>query len=387
MISRYISGRDAVSGKPLQIGVEEGEIRSLASAPSEEAVWISPGLIDLQVNGYGGCDLNAPTVDADVVIALTRKLFATGVTTYLPTLVTASEEQIEKSLRAVAAARQADALVAHAIPFVFVEGPHISPEDGPRGAHPREYVRAPDLSEFERWQAVSGNLVGMVTVSPHWMNALEYIAALAAKGILVAIGHTHATPDQIHLAADAGATLSTHLGNGVGSRLARHPNLIWAQLADDRLTATFIADGHHLPADTLKSMVRAKGVERSVFVSDAVMLCGMASGIYQASIGGRVELRSDGRLSIVDTTTLAGAVSPLKDGIAQAAISGVCGLGDAVRMSTENPGRFVGHRGLLRPGARADLVRFTLDVETRKLQILSVLIDGVEWPMENAPGV
>ena len=387
MTLSHVSGRDVVSGRSMQVTVDNGEIRSLTFASTEETTWLSPGLIDLQVNGYGGCDLNVDTVDADVVIALTRKLLATGVTTYLPTIITGAEEQIEKSLRAVAAARKVDPLVARAVPFVSVEGPHISAEDGPRGAHPREYVRPPDLSEFERWQAASDNLVGMVTLSPHWENAPEYIAMLAAKGVLVAIGHTHATPAQIHLAADAGAKLSTHLGNGVSGQLARHPNLIWAQLADDRLTATFIPDGHHLPADTLKVMLRAKGIERSIFISDVVMLGGMEPGIYNVPIGGRVELRPDGRLSMIDAGFLAGAACPLKDGIAQATLSKTCTLGDAIRMSTENPGRFVGNRGILRPGAKADLVRFTLDAEARKMQILSVLIEGVEFPIESASGI
>ena len=381
MISRYISGRDPASGKPLRLGVEDGEIRSIDSGPADETAWLSPGFIDLQVNGYGGWDLNADTVDADLVSALARKLLATGVTTFLPTIITASEEQIIKVLRAVARARQTDSLVAHAVPFVHVEGPHISVEDGARGAHPREYVRPPDLSEFERWQAASCNLVGMVTVSPHWKNAAEYISALAAKGILVAIGHTQATPAQIHQAVDAGAKLSTHLGNGVSGQLPRHPNLIWAQLADDRLRATFIADGYHLPADTLKVMLRAKGIERSILISDAVAPAGMAPGTYHTSIGGRVELRADGRLSMIDTGFLAGAGRPLKDGIAQAAGSHVCTLGDAIRMATKNPGCFVGNRGALRPGAAADLVRFTLDTEQGGMRILSVMVEGIEWPI------
>lgn len=163
-------------------------------------------------------------------------------------------------------------MVAHAVPFVHVEGPYISPEEGPRGAHAREYILPASLPEFERWQTASGDLVGMVTISPHDEDALEFISALSKKGIVLAIGHSHATPAQIRAAADAGATLSTHLGNGLGSPLPRHPNLLWAQLADDRLSATFIADGHHLPQNPLKSMVRAKGISRSILVSDSVAL-------------------------------------------------------------------------------------------------------------------
>ena len=194
----------------------------------------------------------------------------------------------------------------------------------------------------------------------------------------VAIGHTHASPQQIAAAADAGAVLSTHLGNGAAAVLARHPNLIWAQLAEDRLCASFIADGHHLPAETLKSMLRAKGIERSILISDAAALAGLAPGIYEAEIGGRVELTEDGRLGMAGTPFLAGAARPLATGVAF--VASFCGvtLGQAVRMATENPGRFAGVGGRLRVGAPADLVRFRWQPGDRDLRIETVLVGGEE---------
>lgn len=378
MKSSVVVGRDALTGRPLRIVVEDGRVQAIHEGPDDELAWLSPGFIDLQVNGYAGCDLNNNAVEPDTVIELVKRLTATGVTTFLPTLISAPEEKIVHALRAIAAARNANSLVARVIPFVHIEGPFISPEDGPRGAHPREAIRPPSLNEFERWQSASGGLVGMVTLSPHWENAMEFIAALAGKGVLVSIGHTHASTEHVHAAAAAGATLSTHLGNGIASTLPRHPNPIWAQLADDRLTATFIADGHHLPADTLKSMLRAKTIARSIFVSDATALAGMAPGLYRSAIGGDVELRADGRLTMRGTNLLAGAALPLKDGIAQAVSSGACTLAEAVRMATENPGRLTGDRGILRAGAKADLVRFTIDPEMKRVTIQMVMIEGVE---------
>jgi N-acetylglucosamine-6-phosphate deacetylase len=375
---RTLTGRNTSSGHSLRVTVENGRIGAIEPGPEDEALWLAPGFVDLQVNGYGGCDLNAETVDSDVVLELARQMAATGVTTFVPTLITAPEEKIIRGLRVIAEARSTSAFAARAIPYVHVEGPHIAPEDGARGAHPREWVRPPSLAEFERWQAASGDLVGMVTLSPHWDAAEEYIVALVARGVNVAIGHTHAAPERIHAAAAAGATLSTHLGNGIAGMLPRHPNPIWAQLADERLTASFIADGHHLPADTLNAMVRAKGIERSMLISDAIALAGMPPGVYDAPIGGRVELNADGRAGVAGTNILAGAVRALKDGVAWAAATGVCSLGEAVRMATEIPGRFAGHRGLLRLGEAADLVRFTLDRQSRSLQLDTVLVNGVE---------
>ena len=374
-MQQSIHGRDPVSGRFVEVLVENGMIRSVAPGQSGEDVWLSPGFIDLQINGYAGFDLNGESITAEVVDALMHRLFADGVTTFLPTIVTASEDKIVAALCAIAEARNRSPLVSHAIPFAHVEGPHISTADGPRGAHPRNHVRPPDIAEFERWQSASGGLVGMVTLSPHWDTALPYIAHLANRGCVVAIGHTDCEPSRVHEAADAGAALSTHLGNGVAGELVRHPNLLWAQLADDRLTASFIADGHHLPADTLKAALRAKGTERSILVSDAVALGGMPPGEYHVPLGGDVELSAEGRIGIVGTRTLAGAALPLKAGIATVARLPGFSLRDAIAMATENPGRFAGGRGVLRAGTHADLVQFRWN--GGGIEIVNVFVRGV----------
>lgn len=376
MSLQAIRGRDPASGEGIEVVAEDGVIRSVRPAACEGDLWLSPGFIDLQVNGYGGCDLNAEPVTPDVVVALAEKLLADGVTTFLPTLITAAEESLLAGLRAIAAACRLSTLVRQMIPFVHMEGPSISSAEGARGAHSQSHVRAPDIGEFERWQAASGGRVGMVTLSPHWEGALNYIAELTRRGCVVAIGHTEAAPELIHAAAEAGARVSTHLGNGVANRLPRHPNLLWAQLADDRLTATFIADGHHLPADTLQTMLRAKGKERSILVSDAVALAGMPPGRYETPVGGTVELTAEGRVGIPGTMTLAGAACPLKVGVARVARLPGFALKDAIPMATENPGRLVGGRGVLRAGADADLVQFQWEEGRDDLQIAQVFLRG-----------
>ena len=376
---KSLTGRDPCTGQSLMVHCADGHIAAIDRGPDEETAWLAPGLIDLQVNGYRGCDLNANDLTIDAIERLARGLLATGVTTFLPTLITASEEEIIHKLRIIAAARRAEPLLEQMIPCVHVEGPHIAPEDGPRGAHPRTEVRPPEIAEFVRWQAACDNLVGMVTLSPHYAGAPEYIRALSAQGIHTSLGHTNATADQIRVAAEAGARLCTHLGNGVASLLPRHPNLIWAQLAEDRLTATFIADGHHLPADTLTAMLRAKTVHRSILVSDLVSVAGLAPGAYETPVGGRVELHADGRLSIAGSGYLAGATASLGDAIAFVAANTGFALGDAVQMATMNPGRFVGGRGVLRVGARAGLVRFRWEQGSQLLEIEDVLVQGRSW--------
>ncbi|MGK9230914.1 amidohydrolase family protein [Inquilinus limosus] len=375
-----ITGRDPATGRSLAVTVGDGRIAAIDPGPAGEAAWLSAGLVDLQVNGFAGIDLNGGDLQPDAVARLAAVLRANGVTTFLPTLITASEASITAALAAIAAARAADPLVAHAIPAVHVEGPHISPEDGPRGAHPRDQVRPPDLAEFERWQAACGGLVGLVTLSPHDEAAPDYIRTLAARGVHVAIGHTDASPAQIAAAVEAGAVLSTHLGNGIAATLPRHPNPIWSQLAEDRLTASFIADGHHLPAEVFKAMLRAKGPDRAVLVSDAAALGGLPPGLYDQPIGGRVELTADGRLGVAGTPFLAGAARPLKQDVALAIEMAGISLADALRLATLNPGRFLGGRGVLAVGAPADLICFRWAPGERDLAIDTVLVLGEERP-------
>lgn len=366
-----------IAGRNVTAVVADGVIQALEPGDPAERSWVSAGFVDLQVNGYRGLDLNAPGPTPALVSKLVAAVRASGTTSFLPTVITAGEDRMVAALAAIAAACRADPDVAAAIAGIHVEGPHISPQDGPRGAHPLAEVRPPDLALFDRWQAAAGGLVRIVTLSPHWPDAAHYIAALAARGVRVALGHTDATPAAIDAAAAAGATMSTHLGNGIAATLPRHPNILWTQLADDRLTATLIADGHHLPADTLKAMIRAKGADRAILVSDVTALGGRAPGVYSQAIGGEVDLSADGRISLRGTPYLAGAALPLAAGVAVAA--GLVGLEAALPLATANPGRMLGDgRGVLAVGRRADLVRFAWSPGDRALAIDLILAQGRE---------
>ena len=371
-----ITGRDPATGAGLEVLIADGAIAAIESTDDPGPHWLSPGLVDLQVNGYGGLDLNRGEITNDLMLDLCRRMAAIGVTSFLPTLITASEAAIVSALRAIAAARAALPIVRHMVPGVHVEGPSISPVDGPRGAHPLEHVRAPSLAEFDRWQAASGDLVSLVTLSPEYAEAPAYIAELSRRGVHVAIGHTAATAEQVHAAAEAGAVLSTHLGNGAAATLPRHPNFIWAQLADDRLTASFIADGHHLPGDTLKAMLRAKSLDRAVLVSDTVALAGMPPGLYEQVIGGRVEVSGDGRIGIAGTPYLAGAGLPLCANVAIAIDLAGLTLPEALRLATSNPGRFAANRGRLEVGQPADLITFDWEPGARRLEIRDTWVAG-----------
>ena len=371
-----IIGRDPASGAGIAVTIDAGRISDVRPADAPADTWLSGGLVDLQVNGYGGLDFNAPDLTPDTVASLVAMLARLGTTRLLPTLITASEEQITTGLRTIAEARRRYPEVARAVPGVHVEGPSISAQDGPRGAHPLEHVRAPDLAEFERWQAVGEGLIKLVTLAPEHAGVPDYIRALSMRGVVVALGHSAATPEQIHAAVEAGARLSTHLGNGVAATLPRHPNLIWAQLADDRLSASFIADGHHLSAETFRAMLRAKGRERAILVSDSVALAGQPPGRYRQPVGGDVEVSADGRIGIAGTPYLAGAGLALSANLSRAMAMANLTPQEAFPLATDNPARLLGSSARLAVGEPADLLEWR--AQDGALELEKVWVAGQE---------
>lgn len=259
-----------------------------------------PGLFDLQVNGFGGIDFNSPGLTSERVEVALERMRATGVTRCLPTLITSSFEQFAQNARILAR------LSTAGIGGIHMEGPYLSPEDGARGAHPREHVIPATADDFDRRQEAAGGRIVLVTLAPEVPGALPLIEHLVASDLRAAIGHTAATPRQIADAVSAGATLATHLGNGCAHMLPRHPNVIWELLAADALFASLIVDGHHLPPATVKSMVRAKGPGRTMLVTDAVAAAGCTPGRYDIA-GVTCELGADGRVSLPGTPYLAGS--------------------------------------------------------------------------------
>lgn len=339
------------------------------------SVWLAPAFVDLQVNGFAGVDYNSPTAPHEEIARSIRAMFSTGVTRFFPAVITGAPEAMLGALRNLAGARET-LMEGEAMEAFHVEGPHISAEDGPRGAHPAGWVRPPDLDEFHRWQDAARGHVRMVTLSPEWPEAPRYIERLSTEGVVCGIGHTGAAPRQIHDAVSAGATLSTHLGNAAHAVLPRRANYIWEQLAEDKLAATFIVDGLHLSDAFLRVALRAKGVERSVLITDAAMPAMCPPGFYKLGEV-EVELKEDERVVLRGGTRLAGSSLRMDRGVGN--LMGLAGLSltEAVTMATINPAR-VGrirsrHRGL-RPGERADMVRFV--VEEGRIRVIEAFMSG-----------
>lgn len=374
------TGKIAGTGTVVDVLMANGVIASVtprSESPGGELPWISPGWIDLQVNGYAGFDFNAQPVDVKDVLGVTEQMNRYGVTSYLPTVITGSFERMKQAVGQIGRVCDEYGSAAASIAGIHVEGPYLSREDGPRGAHPREHVREPDYDEWLQLQKESGNRIRMITVAPERQGMAEFVKRLADEGIAVCIGHTAASPDQLDAAIEAGAVLSTHLGNGSHPVLARHPNYIWHQLGDDRLWASFIPDGHHLAPAVLKSMVRAKR-DRFVLVTDCVALGGMPPGKYRSLVGGEVEVHANGRLSTADNPNiLAGSGVTMPECVANAIRFAGLSMKETVEAITERPANVLGRQdlGRLVPGAAADLTLFHTDSDGM-VEVLETIVKG-----------
>ncbi|MGI8745467.1 MAG: N-acetylglucosamine-6-phosphate deacetylase [Bryobacteraceae bacterium] len=360
-----ISFREAIEAVDPQLGPRSG------------VDYLAPGFIDLQVNGFAGADYCSPKTSHDDIARSIRAIYSTGVTRFYPTVITGSPDNMSGALKNLASARRSIPEGA-AIAGFHVEGPYISPEDGPRGAHPQRWVRPPDLDEFRRFQESAEDGIRLMTVSPEWPEAPKFVESLVSTGVVVSVGHTKASAQQIQDAVSAGASMSTHLGNGAHSVLPRHPNYIWDQLAEDRLAAGFIVDGIHLPDSFLRTALRAKGLQRSILVTDAVMPAGCSPGRYKLGEVD-VELHADGSVRMVGGTRLAGSALRMDHAIGNVMRSADLSLLDAITLATRNParvGRVAGRLRGLTPGDRGDVVKFRFDRETRQVQVLETYMGG-----------
>jgi N-acetylglucosamine-6-phosphate deacetylase len=380
-----VKGKIGADDKPVELYIADGrlalrpgDIQSRDCDLGAEDLRIAPGLIDIQINGYDGVDFNDPDTGAEQIVAATRRLWRTGVTAFCPTIITESFDHIAKCISNLGRAADESPEFARAMLGIHVEGPFISPEDGPRGAHPKRHTRAPDWNEFQRWQDAARGRIRIVTLSPEWPGAIDFVERAAASGVVVAIGHTAANPAQIADAARAGAKLSTHLGNGSHAKIDRHPNYIWEQLANDNLWASFIVDGHHLPPSVVKCFLRSKGVARSILVSDAIAAAGLPAGKHRLG-NVEVEVTPARRVNLPGTPYLAGSVLEMHEAVANTVRYSDATLHDSLRMASANPAELLGvgeEFGSIEIGRRADLILFHWDEEHSTFDVTATIVNG-----------
>lgn len=371
-----VQGLSYQDGIPIRISMENGritEIQPLGSEEEKPEVFIAPGLIDIQINGYMGVDFTGEKLDLAGMRSATRALWKEGVTTYLPTVITADHERLSANFSVLAQAME-DPEIGPSIPGFHLEGPYISPIAGFRGAHLEKYIRAPDLREFAAYQQAAKGGIKLVTLAPETEGAMPFMRQLIDEGLIVSLGHHNGSASEIKQAVYAGASLSTHLGNGCANEINRHHNPLWPQLSEDGLSISIIVDGFHLTREEVRSFYKAKGPEKTILVSDALDLAGLEPGEYER--GERTVVLTPNVIKFPAENVLAGAASPIRLCVGNIMAFTQCGLAEAIRMASSNPAELMQleDRGKLVPGKRADVILFTM--ENGEMVIQQTIVDG-----------
>lgn len=369
------------TGEPVRVVIDNEQILAVDAVrpPGDVDDWpfVAPGLFDLQINGYGGIWFSDEHLTPEKVLSALKAHFQHGITRLCPTLITNSFEALRAGFAAIRSACDSEPWANRMVPGCHLEGPYISAEDGPRGAHPLEHVRGCDWDEFCRLQDASGDRICLVTLAAEASGASEFIRKAVDSGVTIAIGHTAANGQQIQEAVDAGARLSTHLGNGAHGTIRRHPNYIWDQLGESRLTASIITDGHHLPPSVVRSFIRAKGLQRIVITCDASGLAGCQPGVYDDH-GGKFEVLEGGPIVIAGQRQfLAGSGQQTDVCVANAVSMAGLSLGEACDLAARAPARLLGKEVVrVSRGSRADLMIFDYRGAGAPLKILATIASG-----------
>lgn len=378
---RVIRSRPEPGGQVRDIQVANGRIvailppgdRPAADLTGDATCFATEAFFDLQVNGFAGVDFNRAELAGEELRRALQAMWQHGVARFLPTVITAPLESMARTLAAIRRAREEDPALARAIPGIHLEGPFLCPEDGPRGAHPRAHIRDPDWDTFQHLQEAAGGLIRLVTVAPERFGALDLIARLRVAGVVVAIGHTDAGEADIDAAVQAGAKLSVHLGNGAHAVLPRHRNYVQKQLATDGLLASIIVDGHHLTEYFVKNVIRCKGAERVILITDAMAAAAAPPGTYRL---GEVlaEAQPDGAVRLPGTPYLAGSALTMDRAVSNVRRFAGIALAQALAMATCQPRLFWPELpGGLAPGAPADIVLLR---DGERVEVLETIVGG-----------
>ncbi|TCV98715.1 N-acetylglucosamine-6-phosphate deacetylase [Biostraticola tofi] len=301
----------------------------------------TPGLFDLQVNGFAGVDFNDELITAQQLDSALEAMLKTGVTRCLPTLITASVPVLARRFSALDKAVTASRLGALMIPGYHLEGPFLNPAEGYAGCHPPQQMAAPVVELIEQLDGLIARPILLVTYAPEFDEGLAFVRALTRRGKRVAVGHSSIGHAGLTLAAEAGVSLSTHLGNGIPQALPKLDNTLQAQLGCDALCASFIADGLHIPPFALKNLLRAKTLERSILVTDAMSAAACDRlGVYPFA-GVAVERVADGTVRVPGANNLAGSSLTLDQAIRNLVDWHIASFEQAIDMASINPTRYL----------------------------------------------
>lgn len=328
--------------------------------------YVSPGFIDIHTHGNSGHDTMDGTFNA--LESQARFHIKNGVTAFLATTITASSEETKKVLKTVAdymSKQNPKSIHSAEILGIYLEGPYFSPAK--KGAQPLKFLKSPDTMEISEFIELSKDNIRVVALAPELPGALEAVKYLKSLNIAVSAGHTNASFDEAKVAIDMGITLSTHTFNAMKNFTHREPGIVGAVLTDDRVFCEMICDGIHLHPAVMKLMVRAKGADKVVLVSDSMMAAGLPDGDYK--LGGQRVIVKDMEARLSDGT-LAGSTLTLDRAVYNAVHKLEIPLHDAVRMASLSPAKAIGishKKGSIELDKDADIIIFDENINILKV--------------------
>ena len=317
--------------------------------------FLLPGFVDVHIHAFGGQDTMQ---GEEAVRAMSRELRRLGVAAFCPTTMSAGPEETRKAVEGIRAVMEKPEPAGARVLGVHMEAPFL--QESRAGAQLKEFFCDPSMEKLEEMTGGNLNIVKLITMAPERAGSEAFIRCAAAKGIHVSIGHTSATAEQTHLAADWGADHVTHTFNAQTPLLHRAPGVPGAALTDERLYCEMICDGIHLHRDTVRLLARCKGPERAAAITDAMEAAGLPDGEY--ALGGQKVFVKNGEARLADGT-LAGSVLTMPKALEN--LIHLFGIRpeDACAMCTCTPADSIGEKlaGRIVPGAPAVLTRWTRD--------------------------
>ena len=312
---------------------------------------IIPGLVDIHIHGVNGFD----TMDATplAIEEMSKHIALSGVTSFLAATVTASLDKIDAALKNIKDCLKCEMSGARLL-GAYLEGPYIN--DDYKGAHPSQFIREIDIDELKKIVDYTGDALVVVTIAPEKADAIKTIEYLTSNNIRVSLGHTNATYAQAKSAFDAGASIVTHLFNGMRGLNHREPGIIGAALTDKRANVELICDLIHLAPPIMQITHKCKGSERVILITDCIMAGGLKDGQYRL---GELDIFVENGISRLIDGTLAGSTLKLSDAVKNMSLHAQIPFEEALAAATINPARAIGKDnivGSIEKGKKADIV-------------------------------
>lgn len=350
--------------------IEDGKIRAFSEKVDGEFLDFSdyiicPGLVDTHIHGYMDCDvMDARPGDLNTI---SMGLLEMGVTSFLPTTLTASVEKLNEVCQLIG--KEYDKVQGAKVRGIFLEGPYFVEKY--KGAQNPAYMKDPEIAELRKWKELSNGLVNKIAIAPERKGSEEFIKEARKMGVYVALGHSDATYDKALEAVEAGANIFVHVYNAMRGLHHREPGMVGAAFDTDTF-GELIADGHHVHPISAKILLDKKGRDKVMLVTDCMRAGGMPDGDYH--LGELPVYVKDGQARLKDGDNLAGSILKLKDGVKNLVTWDIASLKEAIDMATIVPAKSVGIDhvcGSLDIGRAADFL-----VLDKNLDLLETYVDG-----------